>query len=63
MPLTAADQKRVDEAEADAAAAGNAKLIVRVPSEGQKLGTLTVICLIINRTIGKSFLSSLQERS
>ncbi|KAL8813032.1 MAG: hypothetical protein Q9223_007147 [Gallowayella weberi] len=52
MPLTAADQQRVDEAEADAEAAGSSKLLVRSPPDTQKLGSITVMGLIINRTIG-----------
>ena len=54
MPLTAADQRRVDEAEAEAAAAGGSKLVVRVPPDSQKLGLFTVVCLILNRTIGEA---------
>ena len=53
MPLTEADQRRVDEAEAEARAAGSSKLLVRNPSDAQKLGSMTVMCLIINRTIGE----------
>ncbi|KAL8980956.1 MAG: hypothetical protein Q9177_005728 [Variospora cf. flavescens] len=41
MPLTAADQRRVDEAEAEAEAAGPTKLVVRSPTETQKLGSFT----------------------
>ncbi|KAL8786036.1 MAG: hypothetical protein Q9213_003019 [Squamulea squamosa] len=52
MPLTAADQRRVDEAEAEAEAAGNSKLLIRSPPDVQKLGSITVMCLILNRTIG-----------
>ncbi|KAI4258573.1 MAG: hypothetical protein L6R42_005014, partial [Xanthoria sp. 1 TBL-2021] len=52
MPLTEADQRRVDEAEAEAEAAGSTKLLVRSPPETQKLGSITVMCLILNRTIG-----------
>ncbi|KAI4236573.1 MAG: hypothetical protein L6R40_006129 [Gallowayella cf. fulva] len=52
MPLTAADQRRVDEAEAEAEAAGSTKLLLRSPPDTQKLGSITVMCLIINRTIG-----------
>ncbi|KAL8877564.1 MAG: hypothetical protein Q9198_004439, partial [Flavoplaca austrocitrina] len=52
MPLTAADQRRVDEAEAEAEAAGSTKLLVRSPDDTEKLGSLTVMCLILNRTIG-----------
>ena len=54
MPLTEADQRRIDEAEAEAAAAGPTQLLVRSPSDTQKLESITVMCLIINRTIGKS---------
>lgn len=53
MPLTQADQCRVDEAEAEAAAAGSSKMLLRVPPESQKLGPISVMCLIVNRTIGK----------
>ncbi|KAL8836843.1 MAG: hypothetical protein Q9176_006077 [Flavoplaca citrina] len=52
MPLTAADQRRVDEAEAEAEAAGSTKLLVRSPDDTEKLGSVTVMCLILNRTIG-----------
>ncbi|KAL9046610.1 MAG: hypothetical protein Q9214_000595 [Letrouitia sp. 1 TL-2023] len=52
MPLTEADQKRVDEAEAEAEAAGSSRLLVRSPPDDQKLGSITVMCLILNRTIG-----------
>ncbi|CAO1606103.1 hypothetical protein XANCAGTX0491_009602 [Xanthoria calcicola] len=52
MPLTEADQRRVDEAEAEAEAAGSTKLLVRSPPDTQKLGSITVMCLILNRTIG-----------
>ncbi|KAL9101754.1 MAG: hypothetical protein Q9163_003030 [Psora crenata] len=52
MPLTEADQRRVDEAEAQAEAAGSSKLLVRVPQDQKKLGLITVACLILNRTIG-----------
>ncbi len=54
MPLTEADQRRVDEAEAEAEAAGSTKLLVRSPPDTQKLGSITVMCLILNRTIGMS---------
>ena len=53
MPLTAADQRRVDEAEAEAEAAGSTKLLVRSPDDTEKLGSLTVMCLILNRVIGR----------
>ncbi|KAL8770393.1 MAG: hypothetical protein Q9209_003819 [Squamulea sp. 1 TL-2023] len=52
MPLTEADQRRVDEAEAEAEAAGASKLLIRSPPDIQKLGSITVMCLILNRTIG-----------
>lgn len=54
MPLTEADQRRVDAAEAEAEKAGSSKLLVRSPPELQKLGSFTVMCLIINRTIGEA---------
>ena len=54
MPLTAADQRRVDEAEAEAKAAGSSKLLVRTPPDPQKLGSITVMCLMLNRMIGMS---------
>ena len=53
MPLTAADQRRVDEFEAELAAAGPSKFTARVPRDSQKLGAITVACLILNRTIGR----------
>ncbi|KAG8527788.1 uncharacterized protein KY384_007942 [Bacidia gigantensis] len=52
MPLTAADQQRVEEYEARLAASGSSKIAVRVPGDAQKLGITTVVCLILNRTIG-----------
>ncbi|KAL9123886.1 MAG: hypothetical protein Q9217_006728 [Psora testacea] len=54
MPLTEADQRRVDEAEAEAEAAGSNQILLRVPPESQKMGSFTVMCLILNRTIGKT---------
>ena len=53
MPLTEADQRRVEEAEAEAQAPGSSKLLVRSPPDSQKLGSITVMCLILNRTIGE----------
>ena len=53
MPLTEADQKRVDKAKAEAKAAGSSSLVVRAPADSQKLGSFSVICLILNRTIGR----------
>ena len=53
MPLTEADLRRVEEAEAEAQAAGSSKLLVRSPPEPQKLGSITVMCLMLNRTIGE----------
>ncbi|KAL8856831.1 MAG: hypothetical protein Q9178_006548 [Gyalolechia marmorata] len=52
MPLTEADQRRVDAAEAEAEAAGSTKLLIHSPPEPQKLGSITVMCLILNRVIG-----------
>ena len=53
MPLTDADQKRVDAYEAQLTASGSSKIAVRVPGDSQKLGVTTVVCLILNRTIGE----------
>ncbi len=44
------DLDRIEEAEVDPN-----KFVVRGPSEQQKLGSTTVVCLILNRTIGKHF--------
>ena len=52
MPFEADDQQRIDEAIAEAEADGSTKLLVRDATEHQKLGPLTVICTILNRTIG-----------
>lgn len=52
MVLEADDQQRVDDAIREAASKGSTKLLVRDPDESQKLGPLTVICTILNRTIG-----------
>ena len=53
MPLTEADLRRVEETEAEAQAPGSSKLLVRCPPEPQKLGSITVMCLMLNRTIGE----------
>ena len=63
MPLTAADQRRVDEAEAEAEAAGPSKLLVRSPPDAQKLGSITVMCLILNRTIGELMKLNMLEQN
>lgn len=55
MPLAPDDQLRIDEAEKEAAAAGSTKLLVRDPTESQKLSPFTVICILLNRMIGESF--------
>ena len=52
MPLEADDQQRVDEAIAETGAEGSTKLLVHKVTEHQKLGPVTVICTILNRTIG-----------
>ena len=54
MPLTEADQKRVEAFEAELAASESSRIAVRVPGESQKLGVTTVACLIFNRTIGEN---------
>ena len=53
MPLEEDDQARVDEAIQEAEANRGTKVIVHNASESQKLGPLTVICMILNRTIGR----------
>lgn len=50
MPLDQEDLDRIKEAELNPN-----KFVVRSPSEQQKLGSTTVVCLILNRTIGKHF--------
>ena len=52
MPFEADDQQRVDEAIAEAKANDSTKILVRDATEHQKLGPFTVICTILNRTIG-----------
>lgn len=58
MPLAKDDQQRVDEAEKEASAPGSNKLLVRDPTDSQKLGPFTVTCLILNRMIGESCLQT-----
>ena len=53
MPLEDDDQKRVDEAITEAGIDGSTKLVVLNASESHKLGPVTVICMILNRTVGK----------
>ena len=53
MPYEADDQQRVDDAIREAE--GSTKLLIRDPTESQKLGPFTVMCTIWNRTIGLSF--------
>ena len=50
MDLDQADLDRLAEARKD-----SSKTIVSAPSEHQKLGTTSVVCLILNRTIGEFF--------
>ena len=54
MPLEDDDQKRVDEAITEAGVDVSTKLLVLNASESHKLGPVTVICMILNRTVGKS---------
>lgn len=54
MPLEEDDQRRVDEAIDEAGIEGSTKLLVLNASESHKLGPITVICMILNRTFGKS---------
>ncbi|MCJ1462469.1 hypothetical protein MMC07_001071 [Pseudocyphellaria aurata] len=58
MPLSEEDQQRVDEAEKEASAPGSNKLLVRDPTDPQKLGPFTVTCLILNRMIGSGIFVS-----
>lgn len=53
MPLAEDDQQRVDDAEKEANAPNSTKLLVRDPTDSQKLGPFTVTCLILNRMIGE----------
>ena len=53
MPPLLDDQQRVDEAIADAK--DSMKLLIRDPTDSQKLGWFDVICVILNRTIGALF--------
>lgn len=57
MPLSKDDQLRVEEAEREAAIVGTAKLLVRDPTEHQKLSPFTVVCIVLNRMIGESMMS------
>lgn len=52
MPLTPEDQLRVEEAEREAQAAGNAKYLSKNPTESQKLSPFSVACTVWNRCIG-----------
>ena len=53
MPLEKDDQDRVDAAIRQAEANSDTKVVVYNATESQKLGRLTVICMIMNRTFGK----------
>ena len=53
MGLEDDDQRRVDEAIKEAKNEGSTKVLIRSASRSQKLGPITVICMILNRTIGK----------
>ena len=53
MLLEADDQARIDKLKSEADANGETRRFVRNASESQKLGPLTVICMILNRTIGE----------
>ena len=53
MFLEADDQARIDKLQGEADANGDTRRFVRNASESQKLGPLTVMCMIINRTIGE----------
>ena len=51
MPLDQADLDRLTRAEGDPN-----KVVVKAPSERHKLGVTTVVCLILNRSIGETCL-------
>lgn len=53
MLLEPDDQARIDKLKNEAKENGDTSRFVRNPSESQKLGPLTVICMILNRTIGE----------
>ena len=53
MPLEEDDQQRVDQAIHEAGIDGPNKILVHNASESQKLGPLTVMCMILNRTFGE----------
>lgn len=54
MPLEADDQARVDEAIRESGAnPSDDRVLVRNTPDSQKLGPLTVMCTILNRTIGE----------
>ena len=54
MPLEADDQARVDEAIREAGAdLSESKVLVLNAADSQKLGPLTVICIMLNRMIGR----------
>ena len=53
MPLEKDDQERVNQAIREAGIDGPNKIMVHNVSESQKLGPATVMCMILNRTIGK----------
>ena len=57
MLLEADDQARIDKLKSEADANGDTRRFVRNVSESQKLGPWTVICMIINRTIGEEMQS------
>ena len=53
MPPLSDDQERINEAIADAQ--DSTKLLIRHPTDSQKLGRFDVICFVLNRTIGALF--------
>lgn len=53
MPLEQDDQQRVDDAIRGVGSDESTKVVVRNASESQKLGPVTVICMILNRTVGE----------
>ena len=53
MSLEADDQARIDTLTSEADANGDTRRLVRNAAESQKIGPLTVICMILNRTFGE----------
>ena len=53
MPLEHDDQQRVEQTMREVGSDDPTRIVIRNASESQKLGPVTVICMILNRTVGK----------